>query len=109
MEVERLIVLVLSASKQLEDIQIEDKRDGYALAVKFLDKRKADIAKGWREVANGAGLDVAGHGAGQIGNSRPLGWMSRSGPRAPSSARRRSAYRPEPTRKSRRSPRIEPR
>lgn len=67
MEVERLIVLVLSAETQRNEIQEADKRDGYALAVKFLNKRKAEIAKGWQEVANGAGFDVAGHGAAQIG------------------------------------------
>ena len=72
MKVERLIVLVLSASSQVQSIHEDDMRDGYALAVKFLDKHKADVAKNWREIANGAGLEVAGHGAGQIGKHAAL-------------------------------------
>ena len=41
MKVERLIVLVLSASSQVQSIHEDDMRDGYALAVKFLDKHGA--------------------------------------------------------------------
>jgi len=67
MEVERLIVMVLSATGQLDVIQQADHRDGYALAVKFMDKRKAAVETGWADIANGVGHDVAGHGAGQLG------------------------------------------
>lgn len=72
MEVARLIVLVLSATGQAQDIQEDDRRDGYALAVKFLSQRKANIEQGWEAVANGAALDVAGHGAAQIGKHSAL-------------------------------------
>jgi hypothetical protein len=75
MEVQRLIVLVLSYSAKkaaqaeaMAEQHADDQRDGYALAVKFLDRRKASITANWQTVANGAGLEVAGHGAAQIGN-----------------------------------------
>lgn len=68
MKVDRLIVLVLHSSmRKDEDGRAEDLRDGYALGAKFQKKHGNAKETSWEEVANGAGFEVAGHEAGQIG------------------------------------------
>jgi hypothetical protein len=71
MEVERLIVLVLSATGGSHGhsplVQAGDQRDGLALAGRFLSKRTGKVEEAWEKIANGAGQEIAGYGAAQIG------------------------------------------